>query len=88
MSAPRKPPLPFIGTLTEPKPESLRLMRKGAKSLTAAAEFLGVSKSLMKRLVKDGAFTSFVQHGKRKVPVSELVAELARGLEEHREGCK
>ena len=29
-----------------------------------------------------------VQHGKRKVPTAELVAELARGLEEHREECK
>lgn len=88
MPAPRKPPLPSVLDIAEPKPESTRLCRKGAKSLSGAAEFLGISKSHMKKLVNDGVFTSWIQFGKRLVPVSELVRELARGMEEYREANK
>ena len=86
MAAHAKPKLPPIG----PSRESLRIVRKGVRSIRGAAEFIGKSISFVKELIRDGVLSSFLVGRNRVVPLIDLQRYLAEQLEQsvtNREGA-
>lgn len=74
MPAPKPKLLPVeVG----PSAESLAVVRRGVRSLSKAAVRIGMSKSFVKLLIKDGVLSSFKVGRNRVVPVVELDRYLA-----------
>ena len=71
-----------------PTPESIRVCRRGVRSVKGAAALLGISRSLVWKLIRAGAFETIHYGTKRLIPVVQLQEWLAAKRDETREALR
>lgn len=81
MAPPRKPQLAAVSA--GPAPDSLAVCKGGVKSIKAAAQFTGTSRSFIWELIKARTVESFKIGKRRVIPRSALVRWLAEQRDAH-----